>query len=215
MLWYDLFENKNLLNNQNYMISRKLKIKFFLDDFVGEDTNILRILMKIIFKIISKIVLSFYNREKEFWIFLFYHIFIVILFYTLFFIIIFPYPLIRISFILYIFFYLFFSFNLISAIQKYNMTNVLIVGFRWKVWNKYINHSYISKLVPYIQEKTYNRDGLKGIKIRWLYDFFNHILSFFISKLITFIGLYKMILHWTLSHTIVFWGIYIWGLFYK
>ena len=132
--------NKNLLNNQNYVINRKLKISLLIDFFIKKNTIIFPLnLILFINKFISiKILSNFYTNNRD----------LVTLFVIHTVIAIFLLPVLLFSSFFYFIIYVYISFIMLNAINDFNISNIYIMGPRKS--RSLSKRRYLKSFVNYI-----------------------------------------------------------------
>ena len=132
--------NKNLLNNQNYVINRKLKISVLLDFFMKKNTIIFPLnLILLLNKFISiKILSNFYTNKRD----------LVTLFMIHTILAIFLLPVLLFSSFFYFIIYVYISFIILNAINDFNISNIYIMGPRRS--RSLSERTYLKRFVNYI-----------------------------------------------------------------
>lgn len=167
MYYYNDKFSTNLLNNQNYLINKRIKSNLLYTSGTGNDNFALKFLMWMFLYI-------FRNINSDIYKLLLLHIFILVLFF----------PFFIIFWDVFIYFYLFVYFSLSRIVVNYYFyfknTKVLILWFR-----KNLGNDYEDKLI------RYRYDGYQSIEIQKNTLFISFVYSGIVN--VVFFSLYFII----------------------
>lgn len=150
-----LTKNKNILNNQNYIINKRIKSNLIYNIYFDDNLLWLKYF-------ISRFIYYFSNIKSKFIVFFFLHIFIFILC-VWFFLFWFSFWLVMIYFII----YFSLSKKLVNFYNNFNNIKVTILWFRRNLWNLYESKLISSKDIDII----ILNNNLKNLQISIFYSF--------------------------------------------
>lgn len=173
MLYYsdsnDLKKNKNILNNQNYVINTRIKSNLIFESWNGNDNYVLKFL-------VWKIFYFFRNIKSDFSKLILLHIFILIFCLSIFFIVL------NFDIILYLTLYSFLSTCIVSYYYYFKQTKVFVMWFR-----KNLGNIYEDKLIRY---RDYGDDSNRKKYILFISFVYSWIVNLIFYSIYLFIKFY-------------------------